>query len=117
MVLRPLVEGGNGADADRTPQTSSVHRDPLLATKLYVLHPRTQHVNRSHLIERLQQGMERTFTLVSAPVGFGKTTLLAQWLAERRTVVAWLSLEAEDVVLVIEDRRSLVERFHSHSVF
>jgi len=43
--------------------------------------------------------------------------LLAQWLAERRTVVARLSLEAEDVVLVIEDRCSLVERFHSHSVF
>lgn len=52
-----------------------------------------------------------------APAGFGKTTLLAQWLAERRTVVARLSLEAEDVVLVIEDRCSLVERFHSHSVF
>ena len=35
------------------------------------------------LDERLQQGMERALTLVSAPAGFGKTTLLAQWLAER----------------------------------
>ena len=91
-----VLEGGNGADADRTPQTSSVQRDPLLATKLHVPRPRTQLVHRSHLIERLQQGMERTLTLVSAPAGFGKTTLLAQWLAERRTIVAWLSLEAED---------------------
>jgi ATP/maltotriose-dependent transcriptional regulator MalT len=90
------LEGGDGADADRTPQTSSVQRDPLLATKLYVPRPRTQLVHRSHLIERLQQGMECALTLVSAPAGFGKTTLLAQWLAESGTPVAWLSLEPED---------------------
>jgi LuxR family maltose regulon positive regulatory protein len=71
-------------------------RDPLLATKLYVPRPRTLLVRRPQLTLRLQQGMERALTLVSAPAGFGKTTLLSQWLAEWRTPVAWLSLEVED---------------------
>ena len=69
---------------------------PLLATKLHVPRPRTQLVPRAHLVERLQRGAERALTLVSAPAGFGKTTLLAQWLAESGRPVAWLSLEPED---------------------
>ena len=69
---------------------------PLLATKLHMPHPRTQLVPRAHLVERLQQGLARSLTLASAPAGFGKTTLLAQWLAGSGLPVAWLSLEAED---------------------
>ena len=69
---------------------------PLLATKLHVPRPRTHLVPRSHLVERLQRGVGRALTLVSAPAGFGKTTLLAQWLAESGSPVAWLSLEPED---------------------
>ncbi len=69
---------------------------PLLATKLHVPRPRTHLVPRAHLVERLQGGAERALTLVSAPAGFGKTTLLAQWLAASGMPVAWLSLEAED---------------------
>jgi ATP/maltotriose-dependent transcriptional regulator MalT len=68
----------------------------LLATKLYVPRPRTHLVPRAHLIERLQQGVERALTLVSGPAGFGKTTALAQWFARSDLPVAWLSLEAED---------------------
>jgi len=48
------------------------------------------------LIERLQQGMEHALTLVSAPAGFGKTTVLAHWLAQREKPDAWLSLESAD---------------------
>lgn len=70
--------------------------DPLLATRLHRPRPRNRLVSRSHLTLRLQLGMECTLTLVSAPAGFGKTTLLAQWLAEHETSAAWLSLEAED---------------------
>ncbi len=80
--------------AQHTQQRHPLH--PLLATKLHVPRPRTHLVLRPHLMEQLQQGMERVLTLVSAPAGFGKTTLLAQWLAESGTPVAWLSLEAED---------------------
>jgi ATP/maltotriose-dependent transcriptional regulator MalT len=44
----------------------------------------------------MRQGAEHALTLVSAPTGFGKTTLLAQWLAESSLPAAWLSLEPED---------------------
>ncbi|HJT55028.1 MAG TPA: LuxR C-terminal-related transcriptional regulator [Ktedonobacteraceae bacterium] len=73
-----------------------VPHDPLLATKLHWPRPRSRLVSRFHLVERLQQGMQYALTLVSAPAGFGKTTLLAQWLTESGTPAAWLSLEPED---------------------
>src|SRR5207302_9707669 len=69
---------------------------PLLATKLHPPLPRAHLVRRPHLAARLTQGVMGPLTLVSAPAGFGKTTLLAQWLAESDMPVAWLSLEAED---------------------
>jgi LuxR family maltose regulon positive regulatory protein len=68
----------------------------LLLSKLQIPHLRTRLVSRSHLIERLEQGMEQAVTLVSAPAGFGKTTLLSQWIAECGKPVAWLSLSPED---------------------
>lgn len=70
--------------------------DPLVATKLHPPQLRSQLVSRPQLLRRLQQGAEGALTLVSAPAGFGKTTLLTQWLAERRMPVAWLSLDPED---------------------
>ena len=86
-----------GADVTTVPPArASVHRHPLLSTKLHVPRPRAQLVQRSSLVERLQQGMERALTLVSAPAGFGKTTLLAQWIVASGMPVAWLSLEPED---------------------
>jgi LuxR family maltose regulon positive regulatory protein len=68
----------------------------LLATKLHLPRPRTQLVLRPHLVEQLQQGRDRALTLVSAPAGFGKTTLLAQWLADSGAPTAWISLGPED---------------------
>lgn len=87
-----------GAKATMAPSaaTPSAQRDPLLSTKLHQPRPRSRLVSRSHLIERLQQGMECALTLISASAGFGKTTLLAQWLAESNTPAVWLSLEPED---------------------
>ncbi len=72
---------------------------PLLETKLYVPRPRRGLVARPGLSERLSRGAESKLTLISAPAGFGKTTLLAEWLAaapagERST--AWLSLDLAD---------------------
>jgi ATP/maltotriose-dependent transcriptional regulator MalT len=81
---------------DTSPDTLPIQRDPLLSIKLHPPRPRSRLVARSYLVERLQQGMERPLTLVSAPAGFGKTTLLAQWLTESGTPIAWLSLEPED---------------------
>ena len=76
--------------------TASTPRDPLLATKLHVPRLRAQLVQRSRLTERLQYGVEGTLTLISAPAGYGKSVLLAQWLAESAMPVAWLSLGSED---------------------
>lgn len=53
-------------------------------------------VDRSRLFTLLDQGLRRAVTLVSAPAGFGKTTLLADWAARRGIPLVWLSLEEED---------------------
>src|SRR5207248_5438321 len=71
----------------------------LLETKLYV--PRWRHglVSRPRLSERLNRGTEGKLTLVSAPAGFGKTTLIAEWLGGTPPGVrsgAWLSLAQSD---------------------
>ena len=70
---------------------------PILATKLYIPPPRPELVLRPRLIERLNEGLHRKLTLISAPAGFGKTTLVSEWVAERADrPVAWLSLDEGD---------------------
>ena len=54
--------------------------DSLLKTKLYVPALRPDLVARPRLIERLQAGRDRKLTVISAPAGFGKTTLVAEWI-------------------------------------
>src|SRR6266568_1255555 len=72
---------------------------PLLETKLHIPRWRRGLVARPRLSERLSRGAESALTLVSAPAGFGKTTLLAEWLAVAAAdgrSVAWLSLDQRD---------------------
>ena len=93
---------------------------PILATKLYMPRPRPRVVRRVRLIDRLQAGLQRapSVILLSAPAGFGKTTLVSDWLSEtmndergtmnqeedlhrssfsiHRSRVAWLSLDKDD---------------------
>ena len=54
---------------------------PLLTTKLYIPPVRPELVPRPSLIQRLNEGLDRKLTLISAPAGFGKTTLLSEWAA------------------------------------
>ena len=61
---------------------------PLLATKLYIPPPRQLAVPRVRLIERLNEGVRRKLTLISAPAGFGKTTLVSEWIADCRLLNA-----------------------------
>src|SRR6266566_4886752 len=89
-------QGGSLADRKARPAIVRLPTDPLLATKLHVPRPRPHLVHRSRLIQRLQEGMERALILLSAPAGFGKSTLLADWLASRAIPAAWLSLEPQD---------------------
>src|SRR5712692_7120014 len=69
---------------------------PILATKLYIPPPRPKVVLRPRLIERLNEGLHRKLTLISAPAGFGKTTLVSEWVAGCERPVAWLSLDEGD---------------------
>ena len=74
---------------------------PLLQTKLYVPLPRPELVSRPRLIERLNAGLERKLNLISAPAGFGKTTLISEWVQTLAgttppVAVAWLSLDESD---------------------
>src|SRR5438270_12377971 len=66
---------------------------PILATKLYIPRLRPNVVSRSRLIERLNEGLHRKLTLIAAPAGFGKTTLVSAWVAGCDRHVAWLSLD------------------------
>ncbi len=88
---------------------------PILATKLYIPPPRPNVVMRLRLVERLNEGLSlgRKLTLISAPAGFGKTTLVSEWIAGPRghppdssddliekqvcgNSIAWLSLDEAD---------------------
>src|SRR5512134_1898431 len=68
----------------------------ILTTKLYITPPRENVVIRPHLIQRMNEGLRRKLTLVSAPAGFGKTTLLSEWIAAYKGSAAWLSLDEGD---------------------
>src|ERR671914_2142289 len=69
---------------------------PILATKLYVPPPRPRAVLRLRLTGHLNGGLNGKLTLVSAPAGFGKTTLLGEWVAGCERPVAWLSMDEEE---------------------
>ena len=68
----------------------------ILATKLYIPPPRPKVVLRPRLVERLDEGLHHKLTLISAPAGFGKTTLVSEWVASCERATAWLSLDEGD---------------------
>ncbi len=70
--------------------------DTLLTTKLQIPLVRSELVSRPRLLERLNAGLHCKLTLVSAPAGHGKTTLLSEWARQSSLPVAWLSLDAGD---------------------
>jgi LuxR family maltose regulon positive regulatory protein len=70
----------------------------ILATKLYIPVPRSDLVSRPRLVAQLNQGLDGKLILISAPAGFGKTTLLSEWIAAGNIAdsTAWLSLDQDD---------------------
>ncbi len=68
----------------------------MISTKFHIPPPRPGTVIRRRLTERLSKGMYRKLTLIAAPAGYGKTTLVCDWLADCGRPAAWLSLEVED---------------------
>lgn len=73
----------------------------LILTKLNIPRLSDDLVNRPHLLERLNRGLDRKLTLISAPAGYGKTTLAVIWLQDCPLRVAWLSLDEDDSDLVV----------------
>jgi LuxR family transcriptional regulator, maltose regulon positive regulatory protein len=68
----------------------------MLSTKLFIPPLRPGLVSRPRLIEQMQAALDYPLTLVSAPAGFGKTTLLSEWLHHCKTPAAWLSLDESE---------------------
>lgn len=70
--------------------------DPLILTKLRVPFTRSELITRPWLQEQIAQGLSGPLTLITAPAGFGKTTLLASYITSFGMPVAWLSLDKND---------------------
>jgi LuxR family transcriptional regulator, maltose regulon positive regulatory protein len=88
---------GSATVDDHAPERP--HGEPLLRTKLSVPSARPSLVPRPRLNERLEEGLGRKLTLVSAPAGFGKTTLLSAGIGDPAVggrLVAWFSLDSAD---------------------
>ena len=78
--------------------------EQLLSTKLFIPTTRPELVSRTRLIEQLNLGLHRKLTLISAPAGFGKTTVVTEWISnlqreghsENTTKITWYSLDEGD---------------------
>jgi LuxR family maltose regulon positive regulatory protein len=68
----------------------------VLRSKLRPPRARPDRIERPRLFARLDDGLAGPFTLVSAPAGYGKTTLLSQWIERQELPAVWLSLEEDD---------------------
>jgi LuxR family transcriptional regulator, maltose regulon positive regulatory protein len=85
------------AEPSTTPvEALTRERDRLLATKLHIPRSRPGFLARPRLLERLTEGTGGALTLVCAPAGFGKTSLLGDWARRSQRPVAWLSLDGGD---------------------
>ncbi|MDB5262894.1 MAG: LuxR family transcriptional regulator, partial [Adhaeribacter sp.] len=68
----------------------------MLLTKLHISPPGTQTVHRAELFEKLAAGLKTKLMLISAPAGFGKTTLVSDWIIQQDIPAAWYSIDNSD---------------------
>ena len=90
------VESGVARRRAAEARPGAGERESLLATKLRVPRTRPGLLARRRLVERLDEAANRELLLLSAPPGFGKSTLLADWARSARRRVAWISLDPDD---------------------
>jgi LuxR family maltose regulon positive regulatory protein len=95
-TLLPARETGGAENRSSFSRSSSREPEALLKTKLYIPPLRVDRVARPRLFDLLDASSQRSLTLVSAPAGFGKTTLLASWTAHTQLPIAWLSIDEGD---------------------
>ena len=77
-------------------QSFDYQKYPILPSKFTIPQLSRHHVHRKRLIQFLNNHMEKRIILVSAPAGFGKTTLLAEWSHQVTSPIDWLSLDDLD---------------------
>ena len=81
----------------KPPPTAQVKdASPILDTKLHQPSIHENHIHRQRLLDRLDQRLQRPLTLVAAPAGYGKTTLVSCWLDAISNPSAWISLDKND---------------------
>ena len=68
----------------------------MLLTKLHIPPSGDNVVHRSELFEKLNYGLSRKLILISAPAGFGKTTVISDWIGQNKIPAAWLSPDSGD---------------------
>lgn len=100
-VYQRIRSGGPGIgpiaqEAPGSMKESFTAKEPLLKVKTFVPSPSGRSVARSRLLTLIEEGMQVPFTLVAAPAGFGKTTLLTDWASMASIPVAWFSIDAGD---------------------
>jgi LuxR family maltose regulon positive regulatory protein len=71
-------------------------KDPLLQTKLFIPQVQSGLVTRSRLFEQLNCGLKNPLILITAPAGYGKTTLVSSWLQQSKILSSWISLDEDD---------------------
>ncbi|RPI26011.1 MAG: hypothetical protein EHM70_19485, partial [Chloroflexota bacterium] len=94
--LAPAEGSSNVRNESTFPISSPQKPEPLIKTKLFIPPLRVDRVARPRLLELLNAGSQRALTLVSAPAGFGKTTLLTSWVSHTHLPIAWLSIDEGD---------------------
>jgi LuxR family maltose regulon positive regulatory protein len=92
----PRAGSSSTSGEKETAQLSPEQGQLLLRTKFYVPPIRSTQIARPRLSDLIKAGLERSLILVSAPAGYGKTTLVSNWLKETQIPSAWLSLDGGD---------------------
>src|SRR6266545_5943692 len=77
-------------------KASPTRTNPLLHNKLMPPRLNSNVIRRDDLLSRLDLGLSRKLTIVAAPTGFGKTTLVSMWIASRQFPSAWVTLDQND---------------------
>ncbi|GCE26822.1 LuxR family transcriptional regulator [Dictyobacter alpinus] len=74
------------------------NHDPQLITTKLAIPPLylKKTISRTHVYAAMDAGLQRPLTLINAPAGFGKTTLVSEWIRQRHLAAAWVTLEAAD---------------------
>src|SRR5690625_3994561 len=68
----------------------------IIETKLHIPETTGHLINRSHLFKRLDQNLHKKMTLIVAPAGYGKSTLLSEWTKTLHINTSWVSLDIND---------------------